>query len=126
MKIKDLMRQAFVIDKDISLSDAAEIMSDKEVGSLIYIQNGDISGIVTERDLLRNFDSKKKVSQVMTKEVITIGLDTRAEEALDLMRDNKIKRLPVVDSSGKLIGIVTLTDLATHFEEIGEDFFFDD
>jgi len=126
MKIKDLMRQAFVIDKDIPLSDAAEIMSDKEVGSLIYIQNGDISGIVTERDLLKNFDSKKKVSQVMTKEVITIDLDTRAEEALDLMRDNKIKRLPVVDSSGKLIGIVTLTDLATHFEEIGEDFFFDD
>ena len=126
MKIKDLMRQAFVIDKDISLSDAAEIMSDKEVGSLIYIQNGDISGIVTERDLLRNFDSKKKVSQVMTKEVITIDLDTRAEEALDLMRDNKIKRLPVVDSSGKLIWIVTLTDLETHFEEIGEDFFFDD
>jgi len=126
MKIKDLMHQAFVIDKDIPLSDAAEIMSDKEIGSLIYVQDGEIAGIVTERDLLRNFDSKKKVSQVMTKDVITVGLDTRAEEALDLMRDNKIKRLPIVDKSGKLLGIVTLTDLATHFEEIGEDFFFDD
>ena len=126
MKIKDLMHQAFVIDKDIPLGDAAEIMSDKEIGSLIYVQDGEISGIVTERDLLKNFDSKKKVSQVMSKDVVTVSLDTRAEEALDLMRDNKIKRLPVVDSNGKLLGIVTLTDLATHFEEIGEDFFFDD
>lgn len=120
------MRQAFVIDKDVPLEDAAEIMSDKEVGCLIYIQNGEVAGIVTERDLLRNFDSKKKVSQVMSRDVVTTGPDNRAEEALDLMRDNKIKRLPVIDKDGKLLGIVTLTDLATHFEEIGEDFFFDD
>jgi len=126
MKIKDLMREAFVVDKDIPLSDAAEIMSDKGLSSLIFVQNGEVKGIVTERDLLRNFDSKKKISQVMSKEVITIGVGERAEEALDLMRDNKVKRLPVLDKDGKLVGLVSLTDLATHFDEIGEDFFFDD
>ena len=120
------MHQAFVVDDDIPLSEAADIMSDKEIGSLIYVDGGEIKGIITERDLLKNFDSKKKISQVMTKDVVTITPDTRAEEALDLMRDNKIKRIPVVDKGGKLIGIVSLTDLATHFEDIGEDFFFDD
>lgn len=125
MRIKELMHEAFVINNDIYLEAAAEIMTEKNIGSLIFVSNDKILGIITERDLLKNYDVKKKVSQVMSKEVITINADSRAEEALDVMRDNKIRKLPVVDNSGKLVGIITMTDLASHFEDIGEDFFFD-
>jgi len=125
MKVKDVMRQPFVIEKDMSLSEVAQIMSSKNVGSLIFLADGKIKGLITDTDLVRNFDSKAKASVVMSKEVVTIGPKETLDDAATKMRKNSIKRLPVVDNN-KLVGIVTITDLIANAEELEEDFFFDD
>jgi len=121
MLVKDLMKQPYVIEKDISLAEAAKIMGTKNIGSLIFSSGGEVKGIVTERDIMKNFSKNEKVSKVMATKVITIKPDETIDRAMELMRDNKIKRLPVTEGR-KLVGIITLTDLAEHFEALEEDF----
>ena len=124
MLIRELMKRPFIIEKNISLSEAARMMSEKNIGSLLFMSGGKIKGILTERDLLRNFGKSEKVSEAMTTKVITITSDEPLDRAMELMREHEIKRLPVVDA-GKLVGIITLTDLAANFEAVEEDFFFE-
>lgn len=123
MLVKELMRQPYVIEKDISLKEAARIMSAKNIGSLIFASKDKIKGIITERDMLKNFKKNSKVGSVMSKSVITAKPEDNVEDALEKMKQNKIKRLPVVEDD-KLVGIVSLTDIAAHIEELEEAFFF--
>ena len=123
MLIKELMRQPYVIEKDINLGEAARIMSSKNIGSLIFVSKNKIKGIITERDMLKNFKKNSKVGSVMSKSVITAEPDDNVEDAIEKMKQNKIKRVPVVDED-KLIGIVSLTDIAAHIDELEEAFFF--
>jgi len=124
MKVKEVMKQPFVVDKDISLKEAAKIMSSNGIGSLIFVSGNDIRGIITDTDLVRNYDSSAKIKSIMSAKVITISPDENLENAAQLMRKNAIKRLPVVDN-GKLVGIVTVTELIAHADELDDEFFFD-
>ena len=123
MIVEDLMKHPYVIDKDISLREAAKIMSSKGIGSLLFISGNEIKGIITERDLLKNFNKNVQVKKVMVKDVRTIESNRGIEEALGVMRENGIKRLPVVENK-KVVGIITLIDIAIHLDEIDEEFFF--
>ena len=126
MKIKEIMNKAISVEEDISLKQAAKIMSDKNIGSLVVIKKGEVAGIITERDILKSIpDLDKKVSSVMSKKIITIEDDEDLDEAALVMTQNKIRRLPVITEEGKLIGIVTSTDIIAHSEEIGDEFLFD-
>jgi len=124
MLVKEVMKAPFVIDEDMSLRDAAGIMSDKEVGCLIYVNNGALEGIITDKDLLRHYGVKKKVTEVMSRNVVTVNPEDHVENALELMKAEKIKRLPVV-YMGELVGIVSLTDIACALGDLGDDFFFE-
>ncbi len=124
MQIKEFMKTPYVIDKDVSLIDAAKLMSAKRIGSLIFVLKGKIKGIITESDMLKNFGKNKKVSDIMSKNIITISDDYSMEDALKIMKDNKIKRLPVIDKGKNLVGIVTMTDLAANIDKSDEEFFF--
>ena len=124
MLVKDLMRRPFVVEKDISLSEAAGIMSDKKIGSLIFTSKDKIKGIITEADLIRNFGKGKKISDAMTSKVFTVSPDSNLDGAASIMREKKIKRLPVIAEEGKVVGIITLTDLLANFEALEEEFFF--
>ncbi len=101
---------------DALVHDAAQKMNKYGIGSLIVISEGKLAGIMTERDVLKKLASsdgdlrKTKVSSVMTKNVVMIEPDADLEEAVDAMTEYKIKKLPVV-SQGKLIGIITATDI---------------
>jgi CBS domain-containing protein len=127
MLIKEIMNKAVAIEQDISLKQAAKIMSDKNIGSLVVVKGKNISGILTEKDILKNIsDLDKKIHSAMSKNVITINENVDIDEAAMLMSKNKIKRLPVLDhENGKLIGIITSTDLVAHSEEISDEFLFD-
>ncbi len=124
MRVKELMNIPFVIDKNISLSEAAKIMSSKRIGCLLFVSGDKIKGIVTERDLLKNFSKESKFFTIMKREVITIDSAEDVESVLEIFKENNIKRLPVTEK-GKLVGIITLTDIAAHVEELEGDFFFD-
>ena len=123
MLVKEVMVDPFVIEKDIKLVEAAKLMNQHNTDCLIFMSGDKVKGIITERDLLKNFNDKKKVSQAMTREVITIDPDKDLNEALALMNENKIKRLPVV-MKDELIGIITVTDLLANADELDESFFF--
>ena len=117
--VKDIMNtDVKIIKPDENVQKAAEIMKEFRIGSLIVITGTKLTGIVTERDILNGVvaedkvPSEVKVEDIMTREVIMISPEMGIEEAVDLMMEKKIKKLPVV-SSDKLIGIVTVTDIIT-------------
>ena len=124
MQVKELMKRVYTIDKNIYLKEAAKIMSDKGYSCLIFISGNKMKGIITERDMLKNFGANRKISEVMTKKVITINENEDISKAMDVMKEKNIKKLPVVDSKNNLVGIITLTDIAKHSDELEEGFFF--
>jgi CBS domain-containing protein len=125
MKVSEVMNKAMVVEDTINLKDAAKIMSDKNIGSLILMRKNIIVGIVTESDVMRNIGSlNKKVSGIMTKSVVTIEQNEDLDSAARIMSEHKIKRLPVT-KKGDLVGIVTATDVIANSEALNESFLFD-
>jgi len=125
MKVKDIMNKVVATENNISLREAAKIMSDKNIGSLVVLKDDNILGIITERDIVDNASSlEKKVTSVIKGKIITIDSDQSLDTAAIIMSKNKIKRLPVI-SKEKLVGIITATDLLANSEEIDADFLFD-
>lgn len=125
MEVKEVMKSPYIIEKDIYLSYAAKLMTAKKIGSLILLEDGKISGIITKSDIIENFGKDVKVTKVMSKDVITISENNNLDEALKTMQNNKIKRLPVLDDKEQLVGIITLTDIANNAEDLEEEFFFE-
>ena len=124
MQVKEMMKEPYIIERDISLAETAKIMSEKRIGSLLFVYKGKAKGIITESDLLRNFGKNKKISQIMSKNIISMEPDETIEEALKVMKENKIKRLPIVDSKKQLVGIISLTDIAANVDKLEGEFFF--
>jgi CBS domain-containing protein len=122
------MNEVVAVDKDISVREAAKIMTTKEIGSLVAIKGDDIFGIITEKDITRaaaTGDLSKKISGFMSKEVFTIDVDESLEDVAELMSKNRVKHLPVVDEeNGKLVGIITSSEIIKNVEDLDEDFFF--
>jgi CBS domain-containing protein len=121
-KVKDFMtRGVLTIDAEKTVFEAAELMSQKEVGDVVVL-NGEIPrGIVTERDFVRRVVAKKisldtKVSDVMSKPLITISPEASLKEAARKMVNNRIRRLPVVKQH-KLVGIIAVSDFARHLSK---------
>lgn len=122
-EVSKIMNKAFIVDDNVTLKSAAKMMSDKNIGSLLIVKDGKIKGIITERDILKNISKlNSKVSLVMSKKVITIEAEEKIEEAIGIMSENKIKRMPVM-KDGKLAGIITATDIIAHAKEINEEEF---
>lgn len=125
MKVSEVMNKAFVVEDEISLKQAAKIMSDKGIGSLVVMKKDKIMGVVTERDILKGVNNLGgKVSQIMSKGVVTIDRNDTIDNAALLMAKNKIKRLPVL-KGGTLVGIITATDILANSESINEEFLLD-
>lgn len=115
--IKDIMtKNVITIDLNKTVFDAAVLMSEKELGCLVVIDDETPIGIVTERDFVRRVVAKKihldtKISEIMSKPLITVDADISDKDAARLMIKNKIRRLPVMNEA-KLVGIVVASDFA--------------
>ena len=127
MLIKEVMnRNVKTVRLEDTIKFAAQIMNENHIGSLVVVSgSGEVVGILTERDILvdvvatgKSADNVK-VADVMTPNIITISPDKTLEEAADVMTENKIKKLPVVDN-GRLLGIVTATDLIAYEKDLIE------
>lgn len=117
MKISDIMTKAAVIDQpDDTLTMAAKKMWEQQTGSLLVLDGEDLVGIITERDILKavaagtDLDGTR-ISQVMTKDLITVDPQTSLREAAGVMTDRWIRHLPVLEK-GKLVGIASQRDLS--------------
>jgi CBS domain-containing protein len=118
LKVRDVMvREVITVDEDSTVKEAVDIMNEFQIGSLIVLERGKAMGIVTERDFLRRVIAgakdvmNTKVKEIMTTPLVVVEPSTDLEEAVKLMFQSKIKKLAVVDAN-KLVGIVTLTDIA--------------
>ena len=124
MKVNEVMNKAFAIEASLNIKQAAKIMSDKKIGSLIVLKNNKIAGIITERDILGHISNlNMKVSAVMAKQVITIDHSRSIDDAAQLMTKEGVKRLPVIDKD-KLVGIITGTDIIANSDLLNEEFMF--
>jgi len=125
MKVKEVMKKAVAIEKDVSLREAAKLMSKNNVGSLIVVHDRTVKGIITEKDITKNADNLgKKASSVMVKNTITIDSEDEISNAAELMFKNKIKHLPVLKDD-ELCGIITASELLENPEDIDDDFAFE-
>ena len=119
MKVQDVMTSpAHSTSPDVGLAAAARTMSDYGCGALPVLDNsGRPIGILTDRDVCRavavgsRFAGAMKVREAMTPNPTTCAPGTPLAEALEIMAERKIRRLPVVDVQGRLVGIVSLADI---------------
>lgn len=105
---------------------AAELMKSKNIGAILVIENEPsrkLVGILTDRDLALKIvaegrDPKTtKVEAVMTHEVVTCRADDDLQNALDAMAEHQLRRIPVVDSDRKIVGIIAQADVATRLDQ---------
>ena len=101
------------IKKDSTIGDALTIMKDYQIGGIPVVDNQNmLIGIVTNRDLRFEKDFNRSIDQVMTKDnIISTSQSIDLEEATDILQKHKIEKLPVVDDSNKLIGLLTYKDI---------------
>lgn len=130
MLVKEVMKtQLVTLNADVKLGFANDIMYLGRIRHLPVVQGQALVGILTQRDLYRasltsiltNWKENKefldsiRVSEVMTKNVITISPDATMEDAAQIMIDKKVGGLPVVQEKTKLIGLITETDVLQYF-----------
>lgn len=117
VRVEKIMTPAvFSLDCSKTAREAAALMAEKEIGSVIVTKDGKAFGIVTHSDIARWAGLRQKLLDVklegsVSQPLITVGRDATAEEAAKVMIKNQIHKLPVVDGD-RLLGIVTITDLA--------------
>jgi signal-transduction protein with cAMP-binding, CBS, and nucleotidyltransferase domain len=116
--VKDVMiTQVMTVDVGVTVREAAKKMSESGIGSLITVENGRTVGILTEGDMLKRVIAEGKdpvkttVKEIMSSPLVVAGPNMDLGVAVELMFQKKIKQLPVVQDN-KLIGLITLTDIA--------------
>jgi len=125
--VKDWMtRDVVTITSDTTLPDAHRLMDEKGIRRLPVLKEGRLVGIVTRGDVrgaepsgatslsiweLHYLLAKLTITEVMTRNPITISQDATIGEAAQVMLDSRISGLPVVDSGGKVVGIITESDI---------------
>jgi IMP dehydrogenase len=100
------------INLDATVAEAINLMSEYKIGGIPVIdQNGILRGIVTNRDLRFENNKKRKITEVMTTNLITTNHQTNLEAAARILQKHKIEKLPMIDEAGKLIGLITYKDI---------------
>ncbi len=122
--IRDLMtKNPCAIDADKPVAHAAKMMRDEDVGLAPIVEGQKLIGTLTDRDIAIRVVAEGKdpqsttVREVATTRLVTIDPEQNLDEALRLMAQNQVRRLPVVEEDGKLAGVVAQADVARHASE---------
>ena len=105
------------IEAEASVYEAVKTMVAANVASLLVSEDGEIAGIITERDYLRRVaveghtDEEISVREIMSSPLIVVTPQTTIDECMALMTDRRIRHLPVVDDRGRVVGIVSIGDV---------------
>jgi CBS domain-containing protein len=123
-QIRDVMTKnpVCVSEKD-SIREAARIMAREDTGVVPVVDGKKIIGMITDRDIVVRLVAEGKdsanaqVNEAMSKDVRSVKDDSTVEDALQLMSKAQIRRLPVVNSSNEIVGIVSMKDIASGSRE---------
>ncbi len=103
--------------------EAAQMMEREGVGAIPVCENGRLAGIVTDRDIaVRVVASGRdprqtRIEEVMTRDPESVKADESIDRALEVMESRQVRRIPVIDAGGKLVGIIAQADIATRLDE---------
>lgn len=118
MDIQDIMSRSIkVAGLNASVSETAQLMADTDLGFLPVVDADKLVGVITDRDIVTRavaggLASRCFVSDIMTSPVETCAADDTVETVVRKMGDQQLRRMPVVDASGKIVGVVALADLS--------------
>jgi CBS domain-containing protein len=125
MTIQAVLRQkgnaAISVTPETPVVEIARIMAARRIGAvLIVTASGQVAGILSERDIVKAVADRRNgvrclaAEEIMTREVVMVGADTPVEAALEIMDQGYFRHLPVCDTDGSLLGIVSIRDLVKH------------
>ncbi len=123
MRCRDIMTSSVqTATRGMTLKDAAALMRDGDVGSVPVVEDGKLAGIITDRDIVvrsisEGRDALSTVGEAMTSEIYSVKPDDFVFEAIRLMGDKQIRRVPVVGENGELAGIIAMADIALEMED---------
>ncbi|AGO60878.1 MULTISPECIES: IMP dehydrogenase [Ferroplasma] len=107
-----IIRDVFSIASDTPVNVARTLMKTKNIAGLPVVASGKLIGILTKRDLEFS-ESEGTVKDIMTKDVITADENVSIEDAKFILYKNRVEKLPLVDSKGRLVGLITAKDIKT-------------
>ncbi len=109
LKIRDVL----TVDPDTTIEEARVIMSSRHIAGLPVVSGEKLVGIVTKRDLLFAGAGKKKVRDIMVSDVVYAEDSIEIDRAISILYEHRIEKLPLVDSKGRVIGLITAKDIVT-------------
>ena len=106
-----MIEQPYTIKPDLTVADAKKAMADYNVSGLLVEEGGKLVGIITRRDITFEKNNKLKLSELMTREVITAKPGITIDRAKEILHNQRIEKLPVVDDKGHIVGLITSKDI---------------
>jgi IMP dehydrogenase len=106
-----MIEQPYTIKPDVTMAEARKAMAEYGVSGLLVEEEGKLAGIITRRDITFEKNNKRKVSERMTKDVITAKAGTTIEQAKEILHNQRIEKLPVVDDKKRIVGLITSKDI---------------
>ncbi len=121
MIVSQILREkghdVYTVFKEISVKEVLTLLAEKRIGAVVVTDQADAAeGIISERDVVRGLAQHgssildKKVEELMTKNVITHGLDDHIDDLMQEMSKSRIRHLPILDD-GKLVGVISIGDV---------------
>ena len=106
-----VIEQPYTVKPDMTLADMQRLMADYGVSGLLVEDGGKLAGIITRRDIMFEKNSKRRVADLMTKDVITAKAGTTIEQAKEILHKHRIEKLPLIDGKGRIAGLITGKDI---------------
>ncbi len=108
--------------REMSLQEVARLMREGDMGAMPVVEDNKLVGIVTDRDIVvraiaEGKDVSTKIGDVMTTEIFSVKPDDFVFEAIRLMGDKQVRRIPVIAENGELAGIIAMADIALEMED---------
>ncbi len=117
-----MTRNVKTANRATTLQEVAALMRDGDMGAMPVVEDGKLIGIVTDRDVVVRAiadgkDASTTIGDVMTAEVFSVSENDFAFEAIRLMGDKQVRRVPIVNNAGELVGIIAMADVALETED---------
>ena len=106
-----MIEQPYTIKPDLTVAEARKAMEEYSVSGLLVEEGGKLLGIITRRDITFEKNNKLKVSELMTKDVITAKAGITIDQAKEILHNKRIEKLPVVDDKKHIVGLITSKDI---------------
>jgi IMP dehydrogenase len=106
-----MIEQPYTIKPDVTVAEAKKAMAEYGVSGLLVEEGGKLAGIITRRDITFEKNNRRKVSELMTKEVITAKAGLTIEQAKEILHKQRIEKLPVIDAKRRIVGLITSKDI---------------